>query len=410
MKFDIKKITVLTCLTFFTSISAFAETLVCEGVANDVNASENPKFAVEIKRDTKNPIFKDGVFYKATIKYFFSTGTSFTGIDLAEKVSTRVNTITYKGSFAGSRNLALTFNSSGEVESAVMNYDSKIMNQPVNCQIVGELPKRPVCTSAGDAEKDLFQAAKSGVDIDTIETAIECGANVNLADKNGCTALMFAIEPTCGQVNSLPYKSPMSKVPAILDVLTNNGAYVAVADKNGETPLMKAAKNGISDVYDTFIGLEADFDAQDKFGNTALMYAVRSNNEWVTEQILEGNPNRKVTNSSGKTAFDLAVEMKNEVLIDLVRITDIEILIEGQGDGTCTPLEINLTQGQVANITLQATDKMFKFDSKILELDLMADRNSTAKKTFVAKDKGSFKFQCGFHGASKPSEGVIIVK
>lgn len=410
MKLNIKLTAAITCLILATPFMAFAETLVCEGVANDVNASENPKFAVEIKRDTKNPIFKNGVFYKATIKYFFSTGTSFTGIDIAEKVSARINTITYKGSFAGSRNLVLNLNDLGEVESAVMNYDSNIINQPVSCQIVGALPKRPVCTSANDANRDLVEAAKSGFDIDTIETAIECGANVNLTDKNGCTAVMFAIEPTCGLVNSLPYKSPFSKVQTILDVLTNNGAFVAVADKNGETPLMKAAKNGISDVYDTFVGLEADFDAQDKFGNTALMYAVKSNDGWITEQILEGNPNRKLTNSSGKTAYDLAVESKNETLIDLVRIADSEILIKGQADGTCTPLEINLNQGQVADLILQATDKMFKLDSKILELDLMADRNSVAKKTFNAKDKGTFKFACGFHGAGMPSEGVIVVK
>lgn len=410
MKLNFKKTVAMTYLVLSTPVLALAETLVCEGVANDVNASENPKFVVEIQRDTKNLMVKEGVFYKATIKYFFSTGTSFNGIDLAEKVSTRVNTITYKGSFAGTRNLVLNINDRGDVESAVMNYDSKIINQPVSCQVAGALPKRPVCTSANDANRDLVQAVKGAIDIDAIETAIECGATVNLADKNGCTAVMFAIEPACGQSNSLPYRSPFSKVPAILDVLTNNGAFVAVADKNGETPLMKAAKNGVSDVYDTFVGLEADFDAQDKFGNTALMYAVKSKDGWITEQILEGNPDRKLKNNSGKTAFDLAVDIKNEALIDLVRIADSEIRIEGQGDGTCTPLEINLNQDQVADLVLQATDKMFKLDSKILELDLMADRNSAAKKTFVAKDKGTFKFTCGFHGAGKPSEGVIVVK
>ena len=84
--------------------------------------------------------------------------------------------------------------------------------------------------------------------------------------------------------------------------------------------------------------------------------------------------------------------------------------IQGQNDGSCDPLEIHLKQGQVIDLVLNATDRMFKLDSSALGLDLMADRNSIAKKTFAVNTKGFFKFTCGFHGdINKPVTGLIYV-
>lgn len=407
MKFKIFVATV----TLLTTILARAESIVCEGLTNDINATENVNFKLEIKNEDKKSDFTNTkTFYKATMKVFFSSGTSNTAVDIAENVSVRPNKITFKGSSEDTRNLTFKYNSDGVLESALINYDSTIVNQPVQCEVFGQLPQRPVCADGQGSAKALNRAVKSSNDIDGIETAIECGANVNQADENGCTPLMFALEPSCGLENTIPYRPSMNKTAAILDVLTNSGAFVSVADIHGETPLMKAAKFGISDIYNTFIALEADFDAQDKLGNTALMYAVRNASADIVEQILEGNPDRRLTNKNGKTAYDIAIQFQKDSIVDLVRIADTKITIQGQADGTCTPLKIELRQGQVVDLTLTSLNSMFKFESKTLGLELMADRNSSVKRTFFAETKGEFKFTCGFHGANQPSEGIISVR
>lgn len=396
-------------IIFVLISSAHSLSILCEGKTNDKNAGENAKFELEIKKD-ENKLFKNfRPFYRSTIKYFFSTGTSYTGIDLSDSVSTYLNKIVFKGSLAEKRNLTFEFDQAGIVKNVVMNYDSKIIGQPIQCEISGDLPARPTC--AADSKKELFllEAIKAA-DLDLIKTAIDCGANVNLADRNGCTPLMFAVEPTCGQSPSNSYRSLYPKTPKVLDLLVSSGAYVDTLDARKENALIKAAKMGAVDVYETFIALEADFNAQDELGNTALMYAVKNGDSRVVDQILEGNPDRKIKNAQGKTAFDIASEYQRKEITDLVRIADLEIVVEGKTDGTCSLSKIEVKQGQVADLKLKATDKMFKFTSVDLGIELMADRNGFAKKTIAFDKKGKFKFSCGLHGVGKPTTGSFIIE
>ena len=401
---------ILFSIFALASTVSFAQSIFCEGLTNDENASENVKFQLEIKKD-KSPITKDfGPFYKATIKYFFSTGNSYTGADIADKVTSKTNKVTFTGSLPEARNLTFNYNADGSLKESILNYDKKIINQPVQCQGTLVLPQRPVCAGDKDKNKVLLQAIKYSNEISEIENAIDCGAEINKSDKNGCTPIMFAIDPACGENNSVTYSSPFRKTAKLVDTLASNGAFVNVADVKGETPLIKAAKLNTPDIYNTFIALEAEFDAQDKLGNTALMYAVRVGDEWSIEQLLDGNPDRKIKNKAGLTAYDIAKNIGKESVMDLVRIADTAISIEGKEDGTCTPLKIDLKVGQVVDITLKATGKMFKFASQSLGLEIMAESNSSAKRTFSATNRGQFKFTCGFHGANSFSEGTITVQ
>ncbi len=402
-------ITLFAILSLLT-LSSNAQSILCAGMTNDENASENVKFELEIKKD-KTPSFKDfGPFYKSTLKFFYSTGRIFNGADISDKMSQRPNRVVFTGSLPEKRNLTLNYNANGELEGGIVNYDTKIMNQPVQCTQSGLKVSPGACPANQDQNRALLNAIKNSNDMALIENAIECGADVNKADRKGCTPIMFAVDPTCGENNSISYSSSFRKTALLIDTLAANGAFVNVADKKGETPLIKAAKLNVKDVYDTFISLEAEFDAQDELGNTALMYAVQNGDAWPVEQLMEGNPDRSLKNKSGRTAYDIAKRRSKEDIMDLVRIADTSVEIQGMEDGTCSPLQINLKQGQVVDFTLKATDKMFKLDSQPLGLDLMADRNSTDKRTFSADTSGEFKFTCGFHGAGTPSEGTIVVQ
>ena len=95
------KKTLLGLLFLISYQNLFAQIVLCEGLTNDINASENVRFELIIKKDT-NPVFKDfGPFYKSSIKYFYKTNTSFTGIDITDHISLRTNKIIFKGNEFG---------------------------------------------------------------------------------------------------------------------------------------------------------------------------------------------------------------------------------------------------------------------------------------------------------------------
>lgn len=403
-----KNIIVNVLVIFLVASISHAEIISCSGVTNDPNTTQM-KFDIEIQ--SKPDKFSHQLYYKSNITYQAPDGSNLIqGIDLNAKVRTLLNKVIYTGSNLNN-SLELNFNSDNSVASSVLNVPLAGLNKiQVACELSGSLPTRPVCTEDIDKTKKLIDAIKFSNNIDEIETSIECGANVNKTDKNGCTPLMFALDSTCGEENPIKYNSSFGITGQILDSLTNNGAFVNVADKHGETPLIKAAKANIGDVYNTFIASEAEFDAQDELGNTALMYAVLNGDGSIVQQIIEGNPDRRIKNKEGKTAFDIAKQWQKDEVIDLVKIPDTTVVVQGKEDGTCSPLQINLKQGQVVELTLKASSKMFKLDSKKLGIDIMADGNTSSRLTFTAESKGSFPFTCGFHGVNQVSQGNIIIQ
>ena len=87
---------------------------------------------------------------------------------------------------------------------------------------------------------------------------IESGANVDLQDKDGLTALHYA----CMSDNSCE----------VVSCLIKNGANINTCTGNKVTPLMRAAEKGNSDVVSLLIAHGANVDLQDKDGDTAFHY------------------------------------------------------------------------------------------------------------------------------------------
>lgn len=402
-----KQILLTLCCLIAYQIS-FAETVLCKGRTNNPNTTDMD-FTVEINLKTDK--LSKTKFYRSRISYLTPDGSFLTqGVDFGSRAITKIDKVIYTGSITGNF-IELTVTPDGLVQSAILNNNLLGLNQlPVSCVVSGSLPARPVCETDNRRSQVLVDAIVNSQDLNQIEFAISCGADINVAQKNGCTPLMLAIEPTCGQKENMNYHSTTAKTAEIVDFLINNGAFATVKDKSGETALIKAAKLGVRDVYTSFVAAEVDFNEQDNKGNTALANAVLFGDAWVVEQVLEGNPDRRIKNKKGLTAYDIAKRNQNEEIMDLVRIPDVVITIDGQDGGTCSPLEINLKEGQVAEFVLKATDKMFKLDASSVGLDLMAEAKGQAKQTVAFASKGTYEFTCGYHGGNKGSVGKISVQ
>ena len=62
-----------------------------------------------------------------------------------------------------------------------------------------------------------------------------------------------------------------------VNMLLNAGADMNIADANGRTPLMFAARNCEFRLSNTLLNAGADVNAKDNYGNTALILTPRNN-------------------------------------------------------------------------------------------------------------------------------------
>ena len=117
-----------------------------------------------------------------------------------------------------------------------------------------------VKTGSNNKLTPLMIAAEKG-HINALTLLIKFGADVDLQDKNGKTALHHAV-----------YGSDVSC--EILSCLIGSGADVNAGTNNGVTPLIIAAENGHINAVTSLVKCGANVDLQDSDGKTALHHAV----------------------------------------------------------------------------------------------------------------------------------------
>lgn len=393
--------------SIFLSLNCFADEIICSGITNSLNSTVMP-FELRIKGQ-KSPYFPEQMTYSSTIGYKTPNGANLLqGIDLDSKVRRRLDKVTFEGS-SSQNYLKISF-TGNSIESAIFNYPfAGFKEMIVTCNHTGSLPERPVCSTDPDKTKSLVTAIRTNKDIDTIETTIDCGANINLVDKNGCTPIMLAVDPDCGSIyqHNVFYNSQR---PAIVDLLISNGAYADLADKFGETALIKAAKNKIPNIFESFYAADVDFNAQDLEGNTALMYASHTNDPFYIEDLLIGNPDRTIKNKLGQTAYDYAKHWGNDKVLDLLRAPETTLTIKGDSSGICSPLNLKIRQNELVEIVLEAQSAMMKLVIPEINTEIVANSMSSSKKVVSFLSKGIFEFSCGPHHGGNQSKGTITIK
>ncbi len=152
---------------------------------------------------------------------------------------------------------------------------------------------------------------------DLVLTLLEYGANPNIRDSQGRTALMppypFDASPTKADYistanhNALRTPSFSNSIQIeVIKLLLDNGAEL-IADHNGITPLMDAftnpEKENAVEIAQLYLQHGANIEAKDNWGRTPLMYALANNNLEGVKLLLENNTNVAEKDNEGRTAL-----------------------------------------------------------------------------------------------------------
>ncbi|MCK9543528.1 MAG: ankyrin repeat domain-containing protein [Novosphingobium sp.] len=132
--------------------------------------------------------------------------------------------------------------------------------------------------------KDYFKP-----DFLEIKKLILRGADVNIQDKYGDTALIIA--------SSYAYKD-------ILKLLIAAGANINAINNSGNTALIWAVVKGHTDIVELLVAAGADVDIKDKYGKTALMSAACECNIIIVKSLIAAtSADINVQDTTGRTAL-----------------------------------------------------------------------------------------------------------
>ncbi len=149
-------------------------------------------------------------------------------------------------------------------------------------------------------QERLFRQDASLGHLEGVRQALADGIAVNARDKDGFTALHYAMR-------TLPHQEDTNHL-AMVQLLVESGADVHVATINGQTPLFEAAAEGLYEVVVYLHGHGADVNATLNTGANAL---------FAIAEALEGRPSQ----------FSVSVEQDGQSVV----LTDPEAIREALG-------------------------------------------------------------------------------
>ncbi len=194
-----------------------------------------------------------------------------------------------------------------------------------------------VSLAACSAECPLCDAAEDG-NLSEVKRLLDEGANVNDKNEDGLMAFNLAKELGHGKVakvllsnnkdengKTILMEAVRRGKSEVVKELLNNGANVNVADQYGWTALMVAA-SGKSEIVKLLLDHEANVNDKNKNGLTALMAAASNLNIKVTKILLENDANINDKNKDGLTALMLAINQRHyeEEIYEIIKTKEFK--------------------------------------------------------------------------------------
>lgn len=165
--------------------------------------------------------------------------------------------------------------------------------------------------------------AKSG-NIDMLKKLVAKGIEYNLINKNGGNAFIFASEGGRGHSNGMD----------VYNYLESLGINPNVTTIDGTNPLLNVASSTKDiQVIDYFLKKGVDANKADKEGNTPFIKAAQSNTLEIIEHLAKLNKDINLINKDGQSALTLATARnKSEVVSYLLKNNADAQIIDAEGN------------------------------------------------------------------------------
>jgi len=142
-----------------------------------------------------------------------------------------------------------------------------------------------------------------------VQQNVEC-ANINAQDGDGKTALMWAADNDGKEWEVGDYYDSKS----IIQYLISAGANLNLHDNVGRTALIISTKHDLKDVQ-YFVNSGADLNAQDSDGKTALMHAVNRMDLKIVRSLVDAKADLNIQDKRGLTALMWATYESSKPLV-----------------------------------------------------------------------------------------------
>ena len=171
-----------------------------------------------------------------------------------------------------------------------------------NLEVVKYLVEKGAKIEVGDADGDtaLMVAVGNG-ELEVVKYLVSVGANLEVENNDGWNLLFNASEKS------------------MADFLFDCGVDVKHVAKEGETALMKAVRDGYSEVVEMMLEHGADIGHQDNKGWNALMVAANNGRRDMIKILLNKGADVMAKNDEGDTALDIAEKERYVYCVDILK-------------------------------------------------------------------------------------------
>lgn len=143
--------------------------------------------------------------------------------------------------------------------------------------------------------------AVSACDFETVKMIVEAGADRNKQNRTDYSPILCATYHLC-----MPSFRNKDKVEKIFNYLLECGVDVNTSKRDGVTPLMVVAREGLLEYVEKLVDAGADINAKTKDDETALMKASYTKNTDLIRFLLEHDADVNARAKDGTTALSTA--------------------------------------------------------------------------------------------------------